>query len=108
MTRCSGFAVLAAMLALAAVAHAAPDSVKVAQGQLHGAVTGSVASFKGVPFAAPPLGDLRWRPPQAPKAWTGTREATAFGPVCMQMGQARSGGTQTQSEDCLTLNVWTP
>jgi para-nitrobenzyl esterase len=101
-------AAAAAFLFAATTAQAAPDTARVAQGQLHGAVAGSVASFKGVPFAQAPVGDLRWRPPQAPKPWTGVREATAFSPVCMQMGQARSGGTQTQSEDCLYLNVWTP
>lgn len=98
----------ASILGLATQVAAAPDTVKVAQGTLHGAVAGNVAAFKGIPFAAPPLGDLRWRPPQAPGAWTGAREATAFGPVCMQMGRANSGGTQNQSEDCLYLNVWTP
>lgn len=98
----------AAFLALAASARAAPDSAKIAQGALHGAVGGAVASFKGIPFAAPPVGDLRWRPPQPPAGWTGVREATAFGPVCMQMGRANSGGTQNQSEDCLYANVWTP
>jgi para-nitrobenzyl esterase len=96
-----------AVLLLALPAQAAPDTAKVAQGALHGQVAGSVASFKAIPFAAPPVGDLRWRPPQPAKAWTGVREATAFGPACMQMGQARVGASG-QSEDCLTLNVWTP
>ena len=96
------------VLAAAGQAVASPDTVKVAQGTLHGAVAGKVASFKGIPFAAPPTGALRWRPPQQPASWTGARDATAFGPVCMQMGRANSGGTQNQSEDCLYLNVWTP
>jgi len=99
--------VAAAALALAGSAQAG-DTAKVAQGQLKGAVTGQVASFKGIPFAAPPVGDLRWRPPQPPAAWTGVRDATAFGPVCMQMGRANSGGTENQSEDCLYAHVWTP
>ena len=102
------FAALAlALLALPARA-AGPDTVTVAQGALHGAVAGPVASFKGIPFAAPPVGDLRWRPPQPPARWAGVREATAYGPACMQMGQARAGGTISQSEDCLVLNVWKP
>ena len=97
----------AAVFALAAsVAQAAPDTAKVAQGELHGAVAGQVASFKNIPFAAPPVGDLRWRPPQAPTAWTGVRDATAFGPMCMQMRAVTPD--VKQSEDCLTLNVWTP
>jgi para-nitrobenzyl esterase len=101
---------LTAGLAAAALAGAAQaaDTVKVAQGTLHGATVGQVSSFKGIPFAKPPVGDLRWKPPQAPANWTGVREATKFGPVCMQMGRARSGGTADQSEDCLFLNVWTP
>lgn len=103
----SFLATAVAALALAGAAHAG-DTAKVAQGRLKGFVAGAVTSFKGIPFAAPPVGDLRWRPPQAPAAWTGVRAATAFGPVCMQMGRANSGGTQNQSEDCLYANVWTP
>jgi para-nitrobenzyl esterase len=100
-------AAAAAVLTLAAsAAQAAPDTVKVAQGSLQGAVAGPVASFKGIPFAAPPVGDLRWRPPQPAKAWTGVRPATEFGPQCMQMRQVTAD--VNQSEDCLTLNVYTP
>lgn len=98
-------AALVAMAAGGAPANAS-DTVKVAQGALHGATAGAVTSFKGVPFAAPPVGDLRWRPPQAPAAWTGVRDATAYGPMCMQMRQVTPD--VKQSEDCLTLNVWTP
>src|SRR3989442_15717459 len=67
-------------------------------------------SFKGIPFAAPPVGDLRWKPPQPVENWPGVRKANQFGPRCMQrpifgdMG-FRSNG---MSEDCLYLNVWTP
>jgi para-nitrobenzyl esterase len=101
------FAAAAALLSLAAGgAQAAPDTVKVVQGALHGAVAGDVASFKGIPFAAPPVGDLRWRPPQPAKPWAGMREATEFGPQCMQMRQVTPD--VKESEDCLTLNVYTP
>jgi para-nitrobenzyl esterase len=95
-----------AAIALTATAAQAADTVKVAQGQLHGATAGAVTSFKNIPFAAPPVGDLRWRPPQAPKAWAGVRDATALGPMCWQMRQVPSDANQ--SEDCLQLNVWTP
>ncbi|HEX7947978.1 MAG TPA: carboxylesterase family protein [Phenylobacterium sp.] len=98
----------AVLLGSGATAAWAGDTAKVAQGTLHGATAGTVTSFKGVPFAAAPVGDLRWKPPAPAANWTGVREATAFGPVCMQMGRASSGGTQNQSEDCLFLNVWTP
>ena len=57
--------------------------------------------FKGIPFAAPPVGDLRWREPMPLKPWSGVREAITFGSRCMQNGQ-------DVSEDCLYLNVWTP
>lgn len=82
------------------------DTVKVAQGALHGVVVGQVASFKGIPFAAPPVGDLRWRPPQPARPWSGVRDAIAYGPMCMQMRAVTPD--VKQSEDCLTLNVWTP
>jgi len=98
-------AAAAATLAVAGAANAS-DTVKVAQGQLHGATAGTVTSFKNIPFAAPPVGDLRWRPPQPAKPWAGVRDATAFGPQCMQMRQV--GPDVKESEDCLTLNVWTP
>ena len=95
---------LASALAVSG-AHAG-DIVRVAQGSLHGVTSGQVTAFKGVPFAAPPVGDLRWRPPAAPAAWKGVREATAYGPACMQMRTVPAG--TSQSEDCLTLNVWAP
>jgi len=65
-----------------------------------------VTSFKNIPFAAPPVGDQRWRPPQPAKAWTGTRDATAYGHQCMQMRNVQ--GPIDQDEDCLNLNVWAP
>ena len=86
--------------------------VSIEQGNLQGSLDSSakVFSFKGIPFAAPPLGDLRWRPPQTPAKWQGTRNAQQFGNQCMQKPlysdmQFRSSGV---SEDCLYLNVWTP
>ncbi len=95
-----------AAISLAAAPAVAADTAKVAQGQLKGATAGEVVSFKGIPFAQPPVGDLRWRPPQPAKAWTGVRDATAYGPQCMQMRQVTPD--VKQSEDCLTLNVWAP
>ena len=63
----------------------------------------SITAFKGIPFAAPPVGDLRWRAPQPAKSWEGVKDATKFGPIPPQ----RQGGDD-QSEDCLSINVWTP
>jgi para-nitrobenzyl esterase len=66
--------------------------------------------FRGLPFAAPPVGDLRWRPPQPAADWEGVRPATDFAPGCMQapvFGDMMFRGG-APSEDCLYLNVWTP
>ena len=98
-------------MSLTTGAHAA-DRVKVAAGTLEGAgpLPSGVREFKGIPYAAPPVGPLRWRPPEPVREWTGVRPATRFGPRCMQLPvfsdmNFRSDGV---SEDCLYLNVWTP
>jgi para-nitrobenzyl esterase len=83
----------------------ADPTVAVTSGKLHGAATSSGgAVFKGIPFAQPPTGDLRWREPVPVKSWAGVREASAFGAPCVQGG---ADGARS-SEDCLYLNVWTP
>ena len=111
-------AVLGALLALTYMSVRADELlVPVASGALSGLASrdGLVRSFKGIPYAAPPVGALRWRPPQAVTAWQGTREANRFSPVCPQPGPPPGGFYQreflqtaeAQSEDCLYLNVWT-
>lgn len=95
------------LVAQGAQAEAAPDQVTIQQGALKGVVAGEVVSFKAIPYAAPPVGDLRWRPPEAPPSWSGVRDASAMGPVCYQSGGLFGAGAN-QSEDCLTLNIWTP
>ena len=90
---------------------AAPASVKVDQGQLEGTVEDGLTVYRGIPFAAPPVGDLRWRAPQPAARWDGVRRADKFAPQCFQgaMGPAPSGQqAPPMSEDCLYLNVWTP
>jgi len=82
----------------------------VTGGQLAGIVTNAMAVFKGIPFAAPPVGDLRWKAPRPVAAWTGVRAANAFGPSPMQNSfwSLLMGSSAPISEDCLYLNVWTP
>jgi carboxylesterase type B len=100
----SGFAVAAALSLGAARAADAPAVTAQTTTGLVSGTGGDVRSFKGIPFAAPPVGALRWKPPQPAPHWSGVRDATAFGPECAQ--PAPPG--VPNSEDCLTLNVWTP
>ncbi len=81
-----------------------PKPVKVEDGLLQGKYENGLSVYLGIPFAAPPVGNLRWRPPQPAAKWQGVREATKFGPSPIQ----GSGGGAGMSEDCLYLNVWTP
>src|SRR5690606_34641427 len=78
--------------------------VQVKQGIIEGTVEDSLTVFKGIPFAQPPIGDLRWRAPQPAKNWEGILKTDKFAPGPMQGGTPPSG----KSEDCLYLNVWTP
>lgn len=84
----------------------APDTVTIDSGALHGVVTPSYRLFDGIPYAAPPVGALRWRPPEPVASWPGVREARDPGPNCAQ--PTGLGGPRTTVEDCLYLNVWTP
>ncbi|HEY9123884.1 MAG TPA: carboxylesterase family protein [Bacteroidales bacterium] len=78
--------------------------VEVEGGIIQGIVTEDLTIFKGVPFAAPPVGDLRWKAPQPVVKWEGVKQTTEFAPAPMQGGNPVSG----KSEDCLYLNIWTP
>jgi para-nitrobenzyl esterase len=103
----AAFFISALVPAFASVALAAiKDPVQVEQGMLSG-IGGNnpdVRVYKRVPFAAPPVGDLRWKPPQPPTSWHGVRQATEFGPACMQRPFP---DMPPMSEDCLYLNIWT-
>ncbi|GAA3948776.1 carboxylesterase/lipase family protein [Gordonia caeni] len=83
-------------------------TITIAAGALRGSVDGGVASFKGIPYAQPPCGPLRWRAPQPVIPWEGTRDATEFGPDCTQAPGDFETLRTTPSEDCLYLNVWKP
>ncbi|MDI7860535.1 carboxylesterase family protein [Rhizobiaceae bacterium n13] len=90
------------MTTMPLAARADPTDVTIDSGAIKGIVEDGVYSFKGIPYAAPPLGILRWRVPQSVVAWEGVRLVDAFGPACMQADNI------PRSEDCLTLNVWRP
>ena len=77
-----------------------------ANGAVRGVADGAVDEFLGIPYAAPPVGALRWQPPQPAASWPGVRAATAFGPHCPQ--PASPFGAASMSENCLYLNVFTP
>ena len=101
---CSKFVVSAVALwiALAAPVGAAIKEAHVSGGTVMGTTSNGVASFKGIPFAAPPIGQLRWKAPQPVIPWEGIRRSDSFGPPC-----AQAPGSENQSaEDCLFLNVW--
>src|SRR4029079_17458722 len=89
---------------------AAPESIAVDGGQIAGTSADGVRAYKGIPFAAPPMGDLRWKPPAAVIAWTGVKKADTFGPPCIQQPYPAPSPYATAlaptSEDCLYLNVW--
>ena len=95
--------IAATMIAVACSGNSTPGLVKVEGGTIQGTVTESMAIYKGIPFAAPPVGDLRWKAPQPVIPWEGVRNTTEFGPSPIQ-----AGSQENMSEDCLYLNVWTP
>jgi para-nitrobenzyl esterase len=85
-----------------------PTLITTDKGPVQGAALGSTLTFLGIPFAAPPVGALRWKPPQPAAAWTEARDATKKGPFCPQLNALSPSPMPGTSEDCLTLNVWTP
>jgi para-nitrobenzyl esterase len=100
-----------AVVALVATTNAADSSliVNVTGGQVRGAtLPADGAVFKGIPYAAPPVGQRRWREPMPVLRWTGVRDATEFGAMCAQTSVFIPGAAESSKEDCLFLNVWTP
>src|ERR1043165_4114578 len=78
-------------------------------GPLDGVREHGLSVYKGVPYAAPPLGDLRWREPQRAARWEGVHRADTFAPACLQKGASMPGETPPATrEDCLYLNIWSP
>jgi para-nitrobenzyl esterase len=105
-----GVAALAAGLTALVRGSKAVTTVETASGALSGAAKHGVIAFKGVPYAAAPIGPLRWRPPQPAPPWRGSRRALHQGPIALQTYKPEDNGVGPlpMSEDCLTLNVWTP
>ena len=110
-----GLKFIAACLAFQVVpvpglAQGAAPIVSLDTGAVVGTNTGDTHSFKGIPFASPPVGKLRWRAPQPAASWSGVRSATAYGPDCMQLppGGKVAAPNGHSAEDCLYLNVWRP
>lgn len=83
---------------------AGPDIACTSQGAVRGVTDGDLLAFKGIPYAAPPIGNLRWRLPASPTQWAGMRSGGEFGPMCPQIIAKKVVG----DEDCLTLNIWRP
>src|SRR5579871_3414896 len=119
LARVAAVSLTAAVLAAASVAaHAAdPLTIKTADGKVHGKVIneGKVRAFQGIPYAAPPIGNLRWAPPAPAKPWSETFDATKYGHHCAQnhvfddmVFQDAASPDDKGSEDCLNLNVYTP
>src|SRR5580698_3835012 len=99
-----------ALIAVPCLALGMDTTVKLDSGKISGSEASGVASFKGIPYVAPPTGDLRWRPPHTIAPWPGTRPAKDFGNVCPQppiLEHTYHIKFENLSEDCLTLNVWT-
>lgn len=101
--------VLLLSICFSSVAQNEYPKVKISNGIVKGSIENNVAIFKGIPYAAPPVGEFRWRPPQPVKNWNGELDATKFGSNCAQSGFRATAGTiaEGSSEDCLYLNIWT-
>ena len=99
--------IAACLLLFTGPACAAP--IATTQGRVDGITKGGVQEFLGIPYAAPPVGALRWMPPQPAATWHGVRQAKAFGPTCAQVTTLGPfAGPPNSNEDCLYLNVFTP
>ena len=110
----AGFLLLAAMGVFAGTSHAQEsytpviEFVRSSAGFIRGQTNGQVDKFLGLPYAAPPVGDFRWKAPTPPQGWSGIRDATVMGSECTQLKAGKGGQVVSGSEDCLYLNVYRP
>src|SRR5579863_7434754 len=104
------FAVSAVSITRAQIKNPIPgDPVAIDTGKVAGTVLDTgVHAYLGIPFAVPPVGDLRWHAPVPVKPWTNVYDASATRPACAQRAQAGGANAEQYSEDCLFVNVWTP
>lgn len=103
-------ALMGLTLASPVLAQSSPEglSVRTVEGPVHGAFKGNVRVFSAIPYAAPPVGRLRFRPPQPVAVWTAVLEATKTPPACPQAASGDPAGRESRTEDCLYLNLWAP
>src|SRR5216683_5875403 len=103
-------AAVCVLIAFCAARLHSQEVVSIGTGQLQGSSEVGITSFKGIPYATPPVGDLRWEPPQPAARWSGVRPAKDFGHDCMQVSTRSVAAPRrtVASEDCLYLNVWVP
>ena len=106
LTGAKAAATLRTVRGTAGIAATSAPVVSTQDGRMRGVVRGAVRMFLGVPYAAPPIGPLRFRAPRPPAPWTGVRSAARFGRACVQFESIR--GVGSQSENCLYLNIWEP
>ena len=114
---CNLILLISALLIPGVIASEAPlctrGPIEIDSGLISGTcsnISDSISVYKGIPYAAPPVGDRRWRPPAPVKHWKGIRPTTSYGPAAPQYPSSFGGVNKNtwQMEDCLYLNVWTP
>ena len=108
----SRLTILALVISLASLGAPSTTPIGTTAGIVNGVALDGVTVYKGIPYAAPPTGPLRWKAPQPATKWEGVRDASEFGPMCPQTGYPQGSiyysPPEKQSEDCLSLNIWAP